>query len=205
MIRHYLQPVELDTPTGRPLSLLFIGHLEIHAVWARLRALDGLYRELCNLMNVSYPSDPLLIERIESGSLWVKVFGNSRVMELLTRLLEASASYLYRNRTHEGAIVSIPRKVESVEAILGLSNRLREAGVDTTSLNETIAKGAVIIAREMNSLLAGQSGVTINQRKFPLDYDGDVATLPLPSMPRLPSPDSHPTSEQDSEAHDLEG
>jgi hypothetical protein len=72
---------------------------------------------------------------MEVGSLWLKIFGESKVIALLTRLIETGAGYLYRRFTTEGKIASIPRQVESVEAILRLTETLQEMGIDTTGGN----------------------------------------------------------------------
>ena len=45
----------------------------------KLIALQALYDELCDVLNVTTASYPLRIRKIESGSLWTRLFGNIEV------------------------------------------------------------------------------------------------------------------------------
>jgi hypothetical protein len=62
----------------------------------------------------------------------------------MVSLIEGSARFMHRNYTNEGKIASIPKTIESLDRILDLSNRLKENGVDVSSLQESLAKNAVI-------------------------------------------------------------
>ncbi len=110
---------------------------------------------------------------MEAGSLWLKLFGESKVVTLLTRLIETGVGYLYRRFTNEGQIASIPRQVESVEAVLRLSETLREMGIDTTEVKENLQKSAVVISSKLNDLLIGSSPIKVNDRDFSV---GDAVT-----------------------------
>jgi hypothetical protein len=46
--------------------------------------------------------------KIDSGSLWVNLFGKSRVAGLACKLSENAAKYPYRNYTDEGRAAAIP-------------------------------------------------------------------------------------------------
>jgi hypothetical protein len=107
---------------------------------------------------------PLKIGKIESGSLWVKLFGESKVVALLTRFIEEGAEYLYRKFTIEGQISTIPRKIEVLDKVIGLRSSLQENGIDTAGLDDHIAKSGAIIGKDLNILLARQSSVRVNGR-----------------------------------------
>lgn len=148
------------------LSILLPLPLNLHDFAEKLLALESIYDELCHLLNVSLASDPIQIGKIESGSLWAKVFGNSKVIGLLTDLTKAAASFIYRTYTTEGKLSAIPRKVESIDAILGLSRRLQEEGVNTSELNDHLAKASVSLAKGLNTLLEGQPKIAINDQTY---------------------------------------
>jgi hypothetical protein len=155
------------------LSLLLSYEPSYKNLLTTLIALDQLYNELCNLLGVSSAEYPLQVAKMEVGSLWLKIFGESKVIALLTRLIETGAGYLYRRFTTEGKIASIPRQVESVEAILRLTETLQEMGIDTTGVKENLQKSAVVISSRLNDLLTGSPSITVNDRDFSV---GDAVT-----------------------------
>ena len=128
----------------------------------KLMAIYELYNEISGVINSSATSIPLRVVKIESGSLWLKIFGDSKVIGLIVYFLRSGANYLYRNYTQEGRIEAIPQKLEALDAIMDFSNRLKEAGVDTVEIHENLRVSAVKIAKEVNRIIVDQREVTIN-------------------------------------------
>jgi hypothetical protein len=163
-----------------------------------LKSILSIYGEICILAGVSCQSYPLRLCKIDSGSLWVKLFGESRVMGLACKLIENAAMYAYRNYTDEGRAAAIPKKVETLKEILGLSKSLEEAGIDTSEMKEKLEKGAVSIVNEFNELIQGQKSIHLNGKEISaktaieaLQDDGATARqLSGRTIPRLrPSAD----------------
>jgi hypothetical protein len=146
------------------LSLLLPSTMSLHQFAIKLLALDLIYSEVSSLLDISTSEHPLIISKIESGSLWAKVLGNNRVIGLMVDFLNSSATYIYRNYTKEGKLSAIPRKVEVLDQVLGLTAKLEQEGIDTEQAKEHISKSAVAIAKELNSLLDGQAEITINDK-----------------------------------------
>jgi hypothetical protein len=128
----------------------------------KLTALATIYSELCQLLNVSLSQHPLRISKVESGSLWAKVFGLKKVVDLTAQLLDSAARYCYRNYTREGKIGAVPSTVESMDAILGFTNKLKDAGVDVSTIHAEIAKGAHAVAKNLTALIADQPSMKID-------------------------------------------
>lgn len=149
----------------RELSLLLPSELSLNQFALKLISIDVIYNELCSLLDISTSEYPLVICKIESGSLWAKVFGNDRIIALMLDFLNASASYIYRNFTNEGKLSAIPRKVEIVNSVLDFTSKLEAEGLNVIEAKEYIAKSAVKITKELNSLLDGQAEITINNKK----------------------------------------
>ncbi len=147
-----------------PFTLLLPAHLELAEFARRLIAIQNLYSELCMLLSVSESTHPLRISKIESGSLWAKLFGESKVIELMASFVSQTASWIFRSYTIEGKIESVPRKVEAIDALLGLKKRLEEAGIATSEIKEHIEKSAVAISKSLAEILDGQPSVTINEK-----------------------------------------
>lgn len=128
----------------------------------RLLALQSMYSELCALFDVSEVDHPLRIGNVESGSLWAVLFGNTKIIETMTSFISSGASWAYRNYTVEGKINSLPRKVEAIDAILGLSNRLEASGFDASQMKPNIEKAAINLSKDLTALIEGQRSITIN-------------------------------------------
>ena len=131
-----------------------------------LKCIHAIYSELCILAGVSCQNYPLRLCKIDSGSLWVKLFGESRIIGLACKLIENAAKYAYRNYTDEGRAAAIPKKVETLKEILGLSKSLEEAGIDTSAMKQKLEKGAVALANEFNELIQGQKSIHLNGKEI---------------------------------------
>ncbi|MBE8965422.1 hypothetical protein IQ277_03915 [Nostocales cyanobacterium LEGE 12452] len=144
------------------LSLLLDSDYTYKDFIKKLETLQKLYSELCFLLHISESDFPLRIMKIESGSLFVKIFGESKVIQLISDLIKETTSFLYRNKTTEGKIESIPRKTEAIESILKLREKLQQAGIKVDVLDESVEKSSILLAEELNCLLAGQPKVELN-------------------------------------------
>src|ERR1044072_2795784 len=147
------------------LDILFLSRSNLTNLIGKLSALECLYSELCRLLDVSTSEYPLELIKLEAGSIWLKVFGESRVISLITKFPESTTSYLYRNFTVEGKISAIPQNAQTIDALLQLSKRLEESGIDSAFLKENIKQSAIILGQQLNQFLAGEPNMNINGRK----------------------------------------
>lgn len=165
----YLENIEssaTDFEDGRELSIVLSSSMTLSEFIFKLQSIENIYDELCMLINVSKSEHPIQILKIESGSLWAKIFGESKVIGLMTSFIESGAGFVYRNYTAEGKLSAIPRKVEAVESILKLSEQLKNQGINTEKINEHIRKSSVVIAKELNKLISGEPEIIINSTKL---------------------------------------
>ena len=134
-------------------------------------SLENIYLELCMLLKISPNDPPLKISRVEAGSLWIKVFGESKVIVLMTSAIEAAAAYVYRNYTDEGRktvqAAAIPKDVETLRSILNLVPTLKELDVYSPAMKENIEKSSVMISKSLNQLLANEPSISVNQNFSP--------------------------------------
>lgn len=189
LVEESIGTYDLPANSESSLTLLLPSHLNLVDFAGKLIAIQNLYTELCMLLSVSESTHPLRISKIESGSLWTKVFGDSRVIGMITSFMEQTASWLFRTYTTDGKISSVPRKVEAIEALLGLSTKLAEAGVDTSVMKEHIGKSAISISKNLTEILDGQSSIMINEETISVGSEINKGllgrTLPL----QLKAPD----------------
>lgn len=184
-------------PDEGTLSVLLHSRDDLQTVLGRLGALQAIYSELCQLFRISESDFPLRVAKIETGSLWVKVFGESRVIGLMISFLTAGAQYLYRNFTREGRVAAIPGKLESLNSLMDFRNRLEEAGLDTAGMDDELAKAGHALAREATCLLAKQASVTINGQLASVGNEELARQIQMAEWPKLPSPDQVDASQKD--------
>lgn len=166
-----IQHNTLESEDRRELSIILPSTLNLSEFINKLKAIEDIYNELCHLLNKSVTDSPIEIIKIESGSFWAKLLGNNKVIELMTNLIESGALYVYRNYTEEGKLTSIPKKVESIESVLNLSNSLKEQGVDVDEINELLQKSSITIAKNLNTLISGEPEVTLNNKTLSIGHE----------------------------------
>lgn len=172
-------------PDEAEFALVLFNVEDLEAFAEKLAALGALYAELCFVLGVSAASHPFRIAKIESGSLLTMLFGNSRVVGLMVSLVEGSVRYLHRNYTTEGKFSAIPKRIESLDAILDFSNRLKDNGVDVSDLEQSLAKSAVSITNSLNTLVAEQPVVEINGKVMSVAEEVQKALLSQSKAPQL--------------------
>ena len=157
-----------------------------------------MYTEAAVLFRVNETEQPIRIGRIESGSLLAEVVGNTVVIGLIAKALAEGTKYLHRTYTDEGRIGQIPKNVRSMEALFGLQSGLQEAGIDTSSMSEEIAKGSAKMATCLNQLLGDEPNVVVNGTHITLGTE--VSRLMLEEartrlLPAAPAPDEGEAAE----------
>jgi len=158
--------IETDSNNQKSLSIFLYPKNSLETFIAKLESLNVIYIELCRLLDVSTAEYPLRVIKIESGSLWIKLFGESKVIALMTELIKEAAGFVYRNFTAEGKPISNTRQVEGIEILLNLESRMKGLGYDTGEIRESITKSAVVIAKKHNILLAGEAKIIVNDETF---------------------------------------
>lgn len=160
-----LRPSIVIAESEAELSLFLPITGNLKDIVTKVAAIQAIYDELAQLLSISTSEYPLRVVKVESGTLWTKLFGESKVVSLIVKLIERTVGYMYRNYTVEGGLVQIPKTVEAVDAVLHLKNDLEEAGVDTSSMKENLEKAGIVVSKKLNDLLTGQPNVVINGTK----------------------------------------
>lgn len=193
-IRNNTIDVQLPSSDESEFSLILYQVIDLKNFTQKLDNLGALYSELCYVLNISEAAHPLRIAKIESGSLLTRLLGDTKVVNLMLSLIEGSVKFFHRNFTDEGRIAAIPKKIESLDAILNFSNRLKENGVDVSALNDTLAKSAVSITNSLNALVSDQAKVEINGQVHSISQEQQAGLLENSSKPKLEyKPSESPT------------
>ena len=161
-------PQEIPSSQDSKISVVLPENFSLKDFAERLLALQSIYSELCALFQVSEVDHPLRIGKVESGSLWALLFGNTRIVEMMASFIERSASWVYRNYTTEGKLNGLPRKVEAIDALLELTKRMEESNMDVSGMKPNIEKAALMLSKDLMTLIDGQPNITVNDEKLSL-------------------------------------
>ncbi len=169
------------------LSLFFESNYLYRDFISKAVALQKIYSELCSLLSVSESDFPLRISKIESGSLWIKVFGETKIIEFFLSLIKDTCAYFYRNYTTEGKIEALPRKIETLESVFNLEQKLKGAGIDTKDLQDVIQRSAFTLGENLNDLIGGEAIIDINGDCFLIEHSKQQRSLVERKTPLLSS------------------
>jgi hypothetical protein len=81
-------------PAEQELSIHLPESISLEQFAEKLLAIHRLYTVIARIIGVNLASSPLKVQKVESGSLWSRVFGDSKVIELVVTFLRAGAAYM---------------------------------------------------------------------------------------------------------------
>ncbi|WP_273028257.1 hypothetical protein [Massilia timonae] len=180
-----IQPLPSRDTDGDVLTIILSGTFDFKSFVSRLQAIQSIYSELCELLKISEIDHPLEMAKVESGSLLAKVAGSTVVIGLMVQFIQSGATYAYDNYTVEGRINAIPRRVESLDKVIGLTQKLKDAGVDTAAIDEHVAKSAHAIAKDLDTLLDKQPSIILNGLEISGVREDSRKQIPYRNVPRL--------------------
>ena len=98
--------------------------------------------------------------------------GSPKVISAVSSVIEKAAHFFYRNYTDEGKLASIPKKVETLESVLHLSDELKKRDISTDQLDESIKKASISIGNDLEKLLLGEELIELNGELIALTPSG---------------------------------
>ena len=168
------------------LSLVFHSDQSLHSFWAKLKAVEDVYRQLCSLLEIDEKQNPLRIAKIESGSEWINLLGHALVVGVITKLLVETFKFAHRNYTREGRIAGTKASTQQVEAIIAVITKLDKVKVDTVDLKDQVKQAAESIATNLNDLLAHESRIIVGEKAVSTEDEGEVSLLRRLELRRRP-------------------
>jgi len=167
-IRSSWVPKEAVPPEQDSLLLFLGSSVEAARLVEQLQAIQQLYSEICQLLNISEAQFPLRYLHLEVGSTGAVIAGARGAVGLLRTVLQRAFEYWYEAYTKQGKIVAITKDVTAIEGILKLRDELGSRGVDIKPLDAELSKATVKIASNLNVLLDGQERVQIDAEVYEL-------------------------------------
>jgi hypothetical protein len=137
----------------------------------KLDALADIYSEVLVLYGENETDNPVIIEHLENGSLWIKIAGHSLTSVLLTSLLTIATDYYHNNFTQTGKISNLPLAVDIANNLLKITEKLEKDGIDTSNIKTNIESATRKISKKLDILLSDQPIVEINNFKFDIGQE----------------------------------
>lgn len=183
-------PVESDSEL-KEFSVIFEGVFSMKEIGVKITAFYELYSAIANLIELE--SKEISSYKIESGSLWIKIFGDIKVIEFILSFMRDAAAYIHRNYTREGKIAELPTHFAALDQAIHMSEKLKAHGIDTTDFDARITVASVSVANNMNKLLGGTEHMVINGESLE-GSKKQVLSLPKPSIMAI---EDHTTDQTD--------
>lgn len=160
-------PVPDPDEGWRSLSMSYYTEQAMRHVYDKLRALEQAYNKLCELARVSREAYPLTIVKIETGSLWICVRGEARMMSVLKALVERYALFLYHRFSAEDGAYSMADRVTATQSLVNLADELERIGLSDVATDEArLRKSALVLREALTTLLAGEHTIRVDETEL---------------------------------------
>jgi hypothetical protein len=180
-----LRPGLEDMPEGHArLDLYFEEVSTLREAEAKVVAVQMLYGEICQLLDVSESEYPLVPAKLEIGTFWAAFFGHPLVITVVSSLLIAGLQHLMETRTQAGRLKEFPRKLDALNGMLELIAHMEEAGMDASLPRERLEKAAAVIAASLTTILGDGALDEVNGQPAPSPAKFDVMRR-IKAPPRL--------------------
>jgi hypothetical protein len=113
---------EPSLPEGfAKLSIVLSAQMTLRDIAQRLVALDEMYETLARLAGDG-TIEPLQVGKIETGSFWAWVAGKTKIIAVMSSLLQEKAKRLHWN----WRLYGVPRRADAIEEVLDLTKHLKD-------------------------------------------------------------------------------
>lgn len=161
--------LEKDIPKNEnntSLDIRIRNELDVNSIAEIIISTNKMYEYLCGMLDVSANEYPLLPAKIESGSLFEKVFGNTNVINVMEQFLKGIAMYFYRNYTKEGKFNNIPSQLNVIKEELHILELLKENGYKAQRAEDELDIQLTIIFQHASTILSNTTKIEINNEEY---------------------------------------
>ena len=135
---------------------------DINAFLNFLTFLDQIYSKSCQAFEIHYEDFPLTIIKIESGSIWSRLSGNEKMLELISDLITKLSGFVRDLITGKISLEQFENKVKKAEIVLDLMVKANGMGLppEKKVLLEKVFESAV--SDFAKSLPKSTTSITLN-------------------------------------------
>jgi len=125
-------------------------------------ALLLMYCETCKLVGVDPHLEPLIVEKLETGSLYLKLKGAIKAIKVMTQVLKSAIRYGAMHHSLAGRIDQLPKAADAVDKVIGLRESLAKNGVDVSKIDSEIESATLKIAKQANLIISRMNEIGLN-------------------------------------------
>lgn len=145
-----------------------------------LESINKVYYELGNIMfpnigGIHY--EKLKIIKIESGSIWTKLFGNENILSAIAKFLNKTIDLAFNKFTIEGQLTRQQGINNTIKDSLEMAKTLKEMGYDVDESKEDIQKAFLCSTQNLLNIASKSSKIKVNDKIHELNADLKVKYL----------------------------
>lgn len=139
-----------------------------------LESINDVYYELGNIM---YPNigeiqyEKLKIIKIESGSIWSKLFGNENILSAIAKFLNKTIDLVFNKFTFEGKLSRQQGINNAIKDSLNMAETLKEMGFDIDESKENIQKAFLCSTQNLLNIASKSAKIKVNNEAHELRAD----------------------------------
>lgn len=125
-------------------------------------AINDIYDRVCSTLDISSSDYALRPVKIESGSLYEKIFGHPTAIKFMQDLLERAIAFVYRNFSREGKLNASSNNIDKLKEELELIDLCEKHGIKTDTAKKVMEENLNLICKDVLSLTEQNSKISIN-------------------------------------------
>lgn len=133
-----------------------------------VKAINESYEIMCQILGVSSSEYPLKVIKIESGSLFGKLFGHEKIIDALAFLMQKTTEWIFNKFTLEGKILRCKQLLDLMKEDAEVISIYKELGVDI-SFDEDITKYHYQLSKSLGNLIGQSTRIKVNDSEFNLE------------------------------------
>lgn len=145
---------------------MYKSQIEFSEMANYMTTINNIYERTCAIFNVSASEYKLVPIKIESGSWYEKLLGNSKVVGFVIELFNRCISYIYRNHTTEGKLGNQENKIGTLIKEVELIALCEEHGIDTETAKETLKDNLNVLCANTYKLTIGNNRIAVNDKIY---------------------------------------
>lgn len=139
-----------------------------------LESINNVYYELGNIMfpnigGIHY--EKLKIIKIESGSMWTKLFGNENILSAIAKFLNKTIDLAFNKFTMEGKLSRQQGINSAIKDSLEMARTLKEMGYQIDESEENIQKAFLCSTQNLLNIATRSAKIKVNDEVHELKAD----------------------------------
>lgn len=123
-----------------------------------------LYEKIAEIGNININDEKLEIVRMETGSFFIKFFGNKSILKLIASIVESVHKILIRGYTREGKKQNLAESTELFKSQFDIVKEMKELGMDVNEHEEIAKETLALLMKQSSILLSSSPDIKINKR-----------------------------------------